>query len=133
MTQQISAATGGAQGGSTTQIQIHPHAQDRWAERTPAEEPLSAAWEASVPVQVPAANATETRLYAPYDALLVYRHGLLRTVLLNDGRLECPGLDTCAACENLMDPIEDETCRWCGATTRTQGHGGVTLTRGDSE
>jgi hypothetical protein len=134
MTQQMSTAVGGAQGGqSGAQIQIHPHADRRWAERTPAEPALSAAWDASVRVRAPAADADEVRLYAPYDALLVYRAGVLRTVLNNDGRLECPGLGACTACGNVVDPVSGESCRWCGAETQTEGHGRVAITRGESQ
>lgn len=134
MTQKIASQIDAAQGGqSDNQIQIHPHAKDRWAERTPAEEPLSEAWAASVCVRAPAAHADETRLYAPYNALLVYRQGMLRTVLHNDGRVECAALGTCSTCENVIDPIADETCRWCGAETQTEGRGRVVVTRGDLE
>jgi len=132
--QNITSQIDAAQGGQTDiQTQIHPHAEDRWAERTPAEKPLSEAWAASVRVQAPAADADEARLYAPYNALLVSRCGVLRTVLHNDGRVECTALGTCSSCENVIDPIGDETCRWCGAETQTQGRGRAAVTRGDSE
>lgn len=111
--------------------QISGHAEERWAERTAAEEPLSAAWEQSVPIQAPDADADECRLYAPYDALLVSRRGVLRTVLHNDGRVQTATLGCCSSCDNLLDPLADETCRWCGAETETHGHGQVTITRGE--
>ena len=134
MMDEMPTAIDGVQGGQTeTQIQIHPHAEDRWTERTPAEEPLSAAWARSVRIQAPAADADEVRLYAPYSALLVYRQGMLRTVLNNDGRISCPALGTCSSCENLIDPVVDDTCRWCDAEIETQGHGRATVTRGDVE
>lgn len=132
MTQKTPTANGGVQTTQTAaQIRILPHAEERWGERTPAQESLRAAWAGSVRVQVPGVDADETRLYAPYDALLVYRQGALRTVLNKKGWVGCPSLGECTACGNVIDPVVDEVCRWCGTETETQGHGRASLSRGD--
>lgn len=134
MIQNNTTEIGGSQGGQINgRIQIHPHARDRWAERTPAEKPLTAAWAESLRVRAPAADADVVRLYAPYNALLILRDGTLRTVLHNDGRINCAALGVCASCENLVDPIEDNMCRWCDAQVQTGGHGRVKVTREDSQ
>ena len=116
--------------GEAARVPIIPHAYDRWSERTPAEVSLEAAWEAAVSVEAPEADATEARLYPPYNALLVVRDGKLRTVLHNDGRIECSGLGTCDACGKLIDPLAGATCPWCGGETSSERTlGRVTLTR----
>lgn len=109
-----------------------PHAIDQWNDRTPAELSLVEAWKAAVPVHAPECDADSTRLYVPYDALLVERAGVLRTVLHNDGRIDLNGLSTCPSCEGLYDPLRSSgTCRWCDAPLPTQQTtGGVTLVRG---
>ncbi len=134
MMQDNTTAIDGSQDGQINgRIQMHPHAEDRWTERTPAEKPLMAAWAESIHVRAPAADADVVRLYAPYNTLLVLRDGTLRTVLHNDGRIDCSALGVCASCENVIDPIEDKTCRWCDSKVQTGGHGQVKVTRGDSE
>jgi hypothetical protein len=129
---QTSTRKFGAESGGQTMVEISGHARQRWAERTPAETSLQAAWNQSVAVTAPAADSTAARLYEPYDALLVVKQGTLRTVLYNDGRIDTTGLTECSACGDLVDPVDDETCRWCGAKCGTTGTPGrVTLTRGD--
>jgi hypothetical protein len=109
-----------------------PHAPERWEERTPADISLAEAWKDAVPVHAPECDADSTRLYAPYDVLLVERAGTLRTVLYNDGRINPEGLAACPSCDGLYDPLQSSgTCRWCDAplpTHRTAG--GVTLVTG---
>jgi len=132
MTKKISTANGEAQAAQTdAYVRISTHAQERWTERTSAQESLRAAWERSIRVRAPSASATEVRLYAPCEALLIYRQGALRTVLNNDGRIDCTALGACTACENLIDPVQDATCRWCGAETETHGRGRASVVRGD--
>lgn len=113
----------------------YPHAPERWEERTPAEISLEEAWKEAVPVHAPECDATSTRLYVPYDVLLVERAGMLRTVLNNDGRINLEGLSACPSCEGLYDPLHaDGTCGWCDAllpTRRTTG--GVTLVSGGDQ
>jgi|APHM01.1.fsa_nt_gi hypothetical protein len=134
MFQDNTTAIDGSQGGQINgRIQIPSHAQDRWTQRTPAEKPLTVAWTESIRVCAPAANADVARLYAPYDALLVLRDGTLRTVLTNDGRINCSALGVCASCKNLIDPIADTTCRWCDSRVQTGAHGQVKVTRGDTQ
>ena len=98
----------------------------------PADISLDDAWEQSVDVVAPEADCTSARLYPPYDALLVVKHTTVTTVLHNDGRLETPGLIECAGCENLADPVDNDTCPWCGdALSGTVRSGRVTISRGD--
>lgn len=93
---------------------IKQHARERWHQRTPADRPLAIAWQQAKTVEAPAAQCSDARLYEPYDALLLVRDGWLRTVLINDGRLRNPGLVMCEACDDLVDPISDTECPWCG-------------------
>lgn len=112
---------------------IRAHAHHRWNERTPADRPLEIAWRQAKPVDAPAAECSYARLYEPYDALMLVRMGWLRTVVINDGRLEKDGLLMCDACDDLVDPISDTCCPWCGEplpAVRTCGpitviHGGT--------
>jgi len=109
---------------------ITDHARTRWEERTPADRPLEVAWRQAKPVEAPAARCTGARLYEPYDALMIVRDGSLRSVLINDGRLDTTGLVLCEACDDLIDPIGDPTCPWCGHTQPSeQTHGAITLVR----
>lgn len=110
---------------------IKPHAHDRWHQRTPADRPLEVAWRAAKPVDAPAAECSAARLYEPYDALMLIRDGWLRTVLINDGRLNNAGLVMCSACDDLVDPVTDTECPWCGeAQPRTQTCGAITIVHG---
>lgn len=68
-----------------------------------------------MPVEAPGVAGTRVRLYPPYDVVLVVRRGMLRTVLYNDGRLAAPGLHECETCGDLVDPVADASCPWCGA------------------
>jgi len=109
---------------------IEEHAQKRWHERTPADRPLEAAWRAGKPVGAPAARCSAARLYEPYNALMVVREGWLRTVLINDGRLAKQGLVMCEACDDLVDPVSDAACPWCGEPQpRTRTCGAITVVR----
>lgn len=111
-----------------------PHAPTQWQKRTPAEISLEAAWRAAIPVRAPKCNASFTRLYAPYDVLLVVRDGWLRTALPNDGRINTEGLATCASCEELVDPLRDDECPWCDTPLPArQATGGVTLVKGGDD
>lgn len=113
---------------------IKPHARDRWQERTPADRPLENAWCKAKPVEAPAAWCTYARLYEPYDALMLVRDGYLRTVLRNDGRLEKDGLVMCEACDDLVDPISDDECPWCGTVQPTvRKCGAITVVRGGEQ
>jgi hypothetical protein len=94
-------------------IAIHPHARTRWRERTRAGVSLRRAWQQAWTVSAPAADADFTRLFPPYDLLLIYRGGMLRTVMHNDGRIDAPRLVECPACDTVNDPFETRTCRWC--------------------
>lgn len=68
---------------------------------------------------------------ARYNALLAVKQGILTTVLDNDGRLEDPGLAECETCGDLVDPVEDDACPWCGEVCTTEARPGrVTITRG---
>lgn len=125
-------AGGEKRGQNSVPVTISEHAQERWAERTPAETPLTAAWGQSIPVEAPDVDCTAARLYPPYDALLVVKHATVTTVLHNDGRLNTPGLVECSACDSLRDPVDADTCPWCDAEhTGAVRPGQVTLTRGD--
>ena len=128
-----SQSAGGEKHGQTQlPITISEHAQEQWAERTPAEVSLKTAWEQSVAVEAPEADSTSARLYPPYDVLLPVQHTTVVTVLHNDGRLNTPGLDECTGCGGLLDPVEADTCPWCGETqAETVRPGRVTITRGD--
>lgn len=128
-----SQSAGGEQGGQIAlPVRISEHAQEQWAERTPAEMSLKAAWEQSVPVEAPEADSTAARLYPPYDALLLVQHATVATVLNNDGRLNTPGLVECSTCGDLVDPVEVDACPWCGdEQADTPRPGCVTITRGD--
>jgi hypothetical protein len=112
-----------------------PHAPEQWRTRTPAGLTLVEAWKQAVPIRAPDCDADSTRLYAPYDALLVERSGVLRTVLNNDGRVETDGLSTCPSCNGLYDPLRTEgSCRWCGAPLPSQRTtASVTLVRGGEQ
>lgn len=112
-----------------------PHAPDRWGERTPAEVSVEEAWKEAVPVHAPECDATSTRLYVPYDVLLVERAGMLRTVLHNDGRIDLEGLSACGSCEGLYDPLRvGGECRWCDAPlSARRTTGGVTLVTGGGQ
>ncbi|QRV16731.1 hypothetical protein JMJ58_07645 [Haloterrigena salifodinae] len=128
-----SQTAGGEKRGQTQlPITISEHAQEQWAKRTPAEISLKNAWEQSVAVEAPEADSTAARLYPPYNALLVVQHTTVATVLNNDGRLNTPDLVECAACGDLVDPLEGDSCPWCGENrAETARPGRVTLTRGD--
>lgn len=91
----------------------YPHAYKRWSERTPAEVSIEEAWIRAIPVEAPECDAQDVRLYAPYDALLVVRGGVLRTVLLSDDRTDLSGLTPCSKCDDLIDPLRSEICPWC--------------------
>lgn len=112
-----------------------PHAVEQWTDRTPADIPLVDAWREAVPVHAPECNAHSTRLYVPYDALLVERAGLLRTVLHNDDRIDVDGLSICPNCNGLYDPVwSSSVCRWCGETLPDRRKtSGVTLVTGGEE
>ena len=110
---------------------IKQHARDRWHERTPADQPLASAWFSATPVTAPAARCSHARLYEPTDALMLVRDGWLRTVLINDGRLQKDGLAMCEACDDLVDPITDTQCPSCGhSLPDIQTCGQVTVVRG---
>lgn len=128
-----SHSAGGTQGGQTQiPTTISAHAQEQWAKRTPAEISLKAAWEQSVAVEAPEADSTAARLYPPYNALLIVQHATVATVLNNDGRINTPGLVECTSCGDLIDPVESDTCPWCGDDcAETAQPGSITLTRGD--
>jgi hypothetical protein len=123
----------GQQGQGAVPIRMSDHARDRWIKRTPADISLEAAWNQALDVEAPEADATAARLFPPYNALLLVRHANLTTVLYNhDHRLNTPGLTDCPRCGDLIDPVDYETCPWCGADcTRTARPGCVTITRGD--
>ena len=91
----------------------YPHAYKRWSERTPAEVSIKVAWMCAIPVEAPECDAQDVRLYAPYDALLIVRGGVLRTALLSDYRTDLSGLTPCSKCNDLIDPLRSETCPWC--------------------
>ena len=113
---------------------IKQHARDRWQERTPADRPLVVAWRAAKPVEAPAARCSAARLYEPFDALMLVRDGWLRTVLVNDGRLQTDGLVMCDRCDDLIDPITDTECPWCGEPQpRSQTCGAITVVRGGEQ
>lgn len=131
-TETAHAAGGEKRGQTQLPLTLSVHAQEQWAERTPAEVSLKTACERGVAVEAPDADATSTLLYPPYDALLVIKHATVATVLHNDGRLKTPGLAECESCSKLMDPVEAETCPWCGEDSeKTTAPGRVTITRGD--
>lgn len=110
---------------------IKQHARDRWRDRTSADRPLEAAWRAAKPVEAPAARCAYARLYERSDALMLVRNGWLRTVLINDGRLEKDGLLMCEACDDLIDPISDDECPWCGKSQpAVQECGQITVVHG---
>ena len=123
----------GQQGQGAVPIRMSDHARDRWIKRTPADISLEAAWNQALDVEAPEADATAARLFPPYNALLLVKHANLTTVLYNhDHRLNTPGLTDCPRCGDLIDPVDYETCPWCGADcTRTARPGCVTITRGD--
>lgn len=108
-----------------------PHAIDQWNDRTPAEIPLIDAWRKSIPVAAPECDAETVRYYAPYDALLIVRAGVLRTVLISDNRTDFSGLSPCESCGELVDPLRADECPWCEATLEVGNvPGGVVLRRG---
>lgn len=110
---------------------IKQHARDRWHERTPADRRLEDAWRVAKPVDAPAARCSHARLYEPTDALMLVRDGWLRTVLINDGRLQTNGLVMCESCDDLVDPITDTHCPSCGdQQPAVQTCGQVTVIRG---
>jgi hypothetical protein len=124
-------AGGEKRGQNPSFITISSHAQNRWTDRTQAEISVKEAWEQSVPVEAPEADSTATRLYPPYNALLVVKHATMTTVLSNDGRLDTSGLIDCPSCGDLVDPVDDDTCPWCGAECVEEVRPGcVTLTQG---
>jgi hypothetical protein len=90
-----------------------PHAPEQWRKRTPAAVSIEDAWKVAIPVRAPECDAQDVRLYAPYDALLLVRGGLLRTALLSDHRTDLSGLLPCPECDDLVDPIRSTTCPWC--------------------
>ena len=122
----------GRQGQGTVPVTVSEHARDRWTERTPADVPLEAAWNQALDVEAPEADSTASRLFPPYNALLLVKHTTLTTVLHNhDHRLNTPGLSDCSRCGDLVDPVDHDTCPWCGEDcVRTTRPGCVTLTRG---
>jgi len=110
---------------------IKQHARERWHERFCTDEPLDAAWFTATPVDAPAARCSHARLHQPTDALMLVRDGWLRTVLVNDGRIQQNGLVMCDACDDLVDPITHEECPSCGASQpAVQTYGRATLIRG---
>jgi hypothetical protein len=112
-----------------------PHAIDRWHERTPADVTLIEAWKEATPVHAPECEADSTRLYAPYNVLLVERAGVLRTVLHNDGQIDHSGLSECPHCDCVYDPLRSgDTCQWCdGPLPARRTTGGATLVLGGGE
>jgi len=112
-----------------------PHAIDQWTDRTPAELPLVDAWKEAIPGRRPECDADSTRLYVPYDALLIERGGVLRTVLHNDGRIDTDGLSVCPSCKGFYDPLHsDGDCRWCNAPLPSRrSTSGVTLVVGGGQ
>lgn len=122
----------GKQNGSTIPVIISDHARVRWNGRTPADISLETAWSRSVAVEAPDADSTSSRLYPPHNALMLVKHREMTTVLNNDGRLNTPGLIDCPSCGDLIDPMESDTCPWCGSDyAKTTRPGSITLTRGD--
>jgi RNA polymerase subunit RPABC4/transcription elongation factor Spt4 len=110
---------------------IKQHARDRWHERTPGNQPLASAWFSATPVDAPAAKCSHARLYEPTDALMLVRDGWLRTVLINDGRLQHSGLVMCDNCDDLVDPITHTRCPTCGSPQpAVQTCGQVTVVHG---
>lgn len=91
----------------------HPHAPQQWRKRTPAEVAIEEAWKVAIPVRAPECDAQDVRLYAPYNALLLVRGGLLRTALISDHRTDLSGLLPCPECDDLVDPMRSGTCPWC--------------------
>lgn len=125
-------AGGEKRGQNTVPVTISEHAREQWAARMQTDISLKTAWEQSVAVEAPEADSTAARLYPPCNALLVVKHATVTTVLHNDGRLNTPGLIECPACDDLVDPVDDDTCPWCGEDcTEPTRPGCVTLTRGD--
>lgn len=106
-----------------------PHASEQWRDRTPAEVSVEEAWKAGVPVEAPECNAQDVRLYSPYDALLVLRAGLLRTVLLGTRRTDLSELAPCTECGDLVHSILSARCPWCDAVLDEVTSGRVTLRR----
>lgn len=105
-----------------------PHAPDQWRTRTPAEISIEEAWKVAIPVNAPECNAQDVRLYAPYDALLLVRGGLLRTVLVSDHRTDLSGLLPCPECDDLVDPLQADTCPWCDSQMEQLKCGNISLT-----
>lgn len=120
------------QGQDTLPVTMSAHARQQWTKRTPADIPLETAWNRAVDVEAPEADSTHSRLYPPYNALLLVKHTTVTTVLHNDStRLNTPGLSDCPRCGDLVDPVDHDTCPWCGADcAKTTRPGCVTLTRG---
>lgn len=113
-------------------VTISEHAQAQWLDRTPAEISLKTAWEQSIDIEAPAADATATRLYPPYDTVIVCKHGTVTTVLNNDGRLDTRGFVDCPDCDKLVDPVFHDECPWCGCDReQTTQPGCITVTRGE--
>lgn len=120
------------QGQGTVPVRVSEHAQEQWIDRMPADIPLEAAWNQALDVEAPEADSTAERLFPPYNALLLVKHTTLTTVLYNHAhRLNTPGLTDCPQCGDLVDPVDHDTCPWCGADcAKTTQPGCVTLTRG---
>lgn len=93
----------------------HPHAPEQWRKRTPADISIEEAWKVAIPVNAPECDAQDVRLYAPYNALLLVRGGLLRTALVSDYRTDLSGLGPCPECDDLVDPLRSDTCPWCNS------------------
>ncbi|MBB6090852.1 hypothetical protein [Halobacterium salinarum] len=110
-----------------------PHAPEQWRKRTPAEIDIEAAWKLAIPVRAPECNAQDVRLYAPYDALLLVRGGLLRTALLSDHRTDLAGLFPCPSCDDLVDPIRSDCCPWCDAVLEDVARSSIRVTKGGGQ
>lgn len=123
---------GERQGQDTVPVTMSDHVRERWAERTPADIPVGVAWNRAVDVEAPDADSTGARLYPPYNALLLVTHTSVTTILFNDGRINAPGLIDCPDCGDLVDPVDHDSCPWCGAECAgAMRPGCISLTRGD--
>jgi hypothetical protein len=65
---------------------------------------------------------------------MLVRDGWLRTVLINDGRLQHSGLVMCDACDDLIDPITHRRCPTCGnPQPAEQTSGQITVVQGGAD
>jgi hypothetical protein len=88
------------------------------------------AWKESFEVEAPEVDG-KPYLYAPYDILIVERAGMLKTVLnAQRWRMSTPSCTKCEACD-LLHPVFDEACRWCGHESDTVSLGNMTIHRRD--